>query len=115
MNNADGVYRYYTEVLSNLFYTQERIHEKYDESIYGVCHGTSISKEGEQSNAACTLQNHINTQQLLGKACFIQYRAALDSCKRPTYKSDLSCFPIMMNIDEYETGNIDLGRESAEW
>ena len=98
MNQA---YDFYREILPNVFYKSKEYGRTSLEITgeYGDCEGR---KDGEViSNNICTLQNNINTQLLFGNACFIQYRALEEKCKRTKYNKLDKCYPIFMNFDEY--------------
>ena len=113
VNTEDSLFRYYRDVVSNLFYESETTIKDLEQSehgvdldIYDICPLNQNNTDQREGFSDCKLLNHVYTQQLVGKACFIQYRAALDTCKRPSYSSNLRCYPIFMNIDEYETAKI---------
>ena len=120
VNDEEELLDYYVNNVGNLFYEKEAVLDRFAtvneiSNISGLCSGSNITRENGLKNDECTLQNHINTQQLVGKACFIQYRAALDTCARPSLTEDLQCYPIKMNFDEYELGDIYAGGKPAEW
>ena len=73
-----------SETLPNLFY---EIPE--DGKVFKLpgSENCKANVTASYDNDLCTLQNHIHTQILVGKACLIQYRALAEPCPRSIYDS----------------------------